>query len=65
MPNAIAICGRPRRYGNTETLLIRTLNRLKAQGITAELITLSGKNTSLSHPFRHAFTVQTFPFFKV
>jgi len=43
MPSAIAICGSPRRYGNTETLLTRTLNRLKDQGITGELITLSGK----------------------
>lgn len=43
MPSAIAICGSPRRYGNTETLLERALNRLKAQDIPGELITLSGK----------------------
>lgn len=43
MPTAIAICGSPRRNGNTETLLTRALDRLKAQGIPGELITLSGK----------------------
>lgn len=43
MPTAVAICGSPRRYGNTETLLQRTLDRLKAQGISGELIPLSGK----------------------
>lgn len=43
MPSAIAICGSPRRYGNTETLLERALNRLKVQGIPGELISLSGK----------------------
>ncbi len=43
MPYALAICGSPRRYGNTETLLQRTLDRLKTQGIPGELITLSGK----------------------
>ncbi|MFT3782594.1 MAG: flavodoxin family protein [Nibricoccus sp.] len=43
MPHAIAICGSPRRQGNTETLLNRALDRLKAQGISGELISLSGK----------------------
>lgn len=43
MPSAIAICGSPRRYGNTETLLQRALDRLKTQGISGELIPLSGK----------------------
>lgn len=43
MPSAIAISGSPRRQGNTETLLQRALDRLKAQGIPGELISLSGK----------------------
>jgi multimeric flavodoxin WrbA len=43
MPTAVAISGSPRRHGNTDTLLIRALDRLKAQGIPSELISLSGK----------------------
>lgn len=38
---AIAICGSPRRNGNTEFLLNRCLTSLKNQGIETELIPLS------------------------
>jgi len=44
MSTALAICGSPRRNGNTETLLRRVLERLGGQGIAGELISLSGKN---------------------
>lgn len=44
MSTALAICGSPRRNGNTETLLRRALDRLSGQGIAGELISLSGKN---------------------
>ena len=43
MPTAIAISGSPRRNGNTETLLRRCLERLAAQGIPGEFVSLSGK----------------------
>ncbi len=43
MPTALAISGSPRRNGNTETLLRRCLDRLAAQGIAGELISLVGK----------------------
>lgn len=38
---ALAICGSPRRAGNTETLLQRCLERLAAEGVTGELIRLA------------------------
>ncbi len=44
MPTALAICGSPRRNGNTETLLRRCLDRLATQGISGELELLAGKN---------------------
>jgi multimeric flavodoxin WrbA len=43
MPTALAICGSPRRNGNTETLLRRCLDRLAGQGIKGELELLAGK----------------------
>lgn len=43
MPTALAICGSPRRNGNTETLLRRCLARLAAQGIPGEVELLAGK----------------------
>ena len=44
MPTALAICGSPRRNGNTETMLRRCLDRLASQGIAGELELLAGKN---------------------
>ena len=44
MSTVLAICGSPRRNGNTETLLCRCLDRLAEQGIGGELVPLSGKN---------------------
>ena len=41
--SAVAISGSPRVNGNTDTLLHRCLDRLAAQGITSEFITLAGK----------------------
>ncbi len=41
---AIAICGSPRKNGNTETMLKIVLERLEKTGIETELIRLSGKN---------------------
>lgn len=41
--HAIAICGSPRKEGNTEILIKECLAALKAKGITVELIRLSGK----------------------
>jgi len=44
MPHScLAICGSPRLDGNTHTLLQRCLDRLAAQGIRGELVTLAGK----------------------
>lgn len=43
MSTALAICGSPRRNGNTEILLSRCLDRLAGQGIGGKLVTLSGK----------------------
>jgi multimeric flavodoxin WrbA len=40
---AIAICGSPRKEGNTEILLQRCLSVLKARGIQTELVRLAGK----------------------
>jgi len=40
---AIALCGSPRKDGNTEYLLNRCLSRLKESDIDTELITLRGK----------------------
>ncbi|MGD0093344.1 MAG: flavodoxin family protein, partial [Planctomycetota bacterium] len=42
--HAIAICGSPRKDGNTEILLKTCLAKLKAHGVSGELIQLSGKN---------------------
>lgn len=44
MSQALAICGSPRRNGNTETLLRRCLDRLSTQGIRGELVSLAGLN---------------------
>ena len=44
MATALAICGSPRRNGNTETLLRRCLDRLAGQGIKGELELLAGKD---------------------
>lgn len=44
MPYALAICGSPRRNGNTETLLRRCLDRLATQGVRGELVSLAGLN---------------------
>lgn len=41
---AIAICGSPRKGGNTEILLKTCLDTLKARGIDIELVQLSGKD---------------------
>jgi multimeric flavodoxin WrbA len=41
---ALAICGSPRKDGNTEILLRACLDKLKAHGIAGELVLLSGKN---------------------
>jgi multimeric flavodoxin WrbA len=41
--HAIAICGSPRKEGNTEILIKECLAALKAKGISVELIRLSGK----------------------
>ncbi|MFT3828710.1 MAG: flavodoxin family protein [Opitutaceae bacterium] len=43
MPTALAICGSPRRNGNTETLLRRCLDRLASQGVKGELELLAGR----------------------
>lgn len=43
MPTAIAISGSPRENGNTDTLLHRCLDRLAAQGIPGEFVSLRGK----------------------
>ena len=40
---AIAICGSPKKKGNTETLLVRCLERLSKEGFDTELICLRGK----------------------
>jgi multimeric flavodoxin WrbA len=40
---AIAICGSPRKDGNTQILLTRCLDHLKSSDIDVELITLQGK----------------------
>ena len=40
---AIAICGSPRKNGNTETLLLRCLKHLKTAGIETEFVTLRDK----------------------
>ena len=40
---AIAICGSPRKQGNTETLLLRCLKNLKAAGIETEFVSLRDK----------------------
>jgi len=40
---AIAICGSPRREGNTETLLRTCLDVLEKEGISTELVRLAGK----------------------
>lgn len=44
MLHALAICGSPRRHGNTETLLRRCLDRLASHGVPGELVTLAGLN---------------------
>jgi len=44
MSTALAICGSPRRNGNTEILLRRCLDRLASQGIKGELELLAGKD---------------------
>jgi multimeric flavodoxin WrbA len=41
--NAIAICGSPRKEGNTEFLLKRCLEGISKQGIKTEFIPLAGK----------------------
>jgi multimeric flavodoxin WrbA len=41
--HAVAICGSPRKNGNTETLLRRCLDGLAAKGITGDLISLRDK----------------------
>jgi len=41
---ALAICGSPRKDGNTEILLRTCLDRLKAHGIAGELVLLGAKN---------------------
>ncbi len=41
--SALAISGSPRVNGNTDTLLHRCLDRLTAQGIACEFVTLAGK----------------------
>ena len=40
---AIAVCGSPRKAGNTEMLLNKCLSKLSAAGIKSELINLRGK----------------------
>ena len=40
---AVAICGSPRKNGNTESLLRRCLEKLDAKGIATEFIPLAGK----------------------
>jgi multimeric flavodoxin WrbA len=40
---AIAVCGSPRKDGNTEVLLRRCLDGLGSRGIEGELVTLRGK----------------------
>jgi len=40
---AVAICGSPRKAGNTEILLNRCLEKLSAAGIETKLISLRGK----------------------
>lgn len=40
---AIAICGSPRKEGNTETLLNKCLVKLSAAGIDSKLVSLRGK----------------------
>jgi multimeric flavodoxin WrbA len=44
MVHALAISGSPRHNGNTETLLRRCLDRLSAQGVRGELVSLAGLN---------------------
>jgi len=41
--NAVAVCGSPRKEGNTEILLRRCLEKLKAGGIHTELVPLADK----------------------
>ena len=41
---AVAICGSPRKSGNTEILLTRCLAGLKSRGLAGRLIPLAGKN---------------------
>jgi multimeric flavodoxin WrbA len=41
--HAIAICGSPRKQGNTETLLQRCLDRLEDRGVPGELVPLRDK----------------------
>lgn len=43
---AVAICGSPRKEGNTEILLTRCLEKLSAAGIDTQLIRLQGKTIS-------------------
>ena len=40
---AVCICGSPRKNGNTELLLSRCASRLEQGGVSAKIITLSGK----------------------
>jgi multimeric flavodoxin WrbA len=40
---AVAICGSPRKEGNTETLLAHCLKQIESEGITTEIVRLSGK----------------------
>jgi multimeric flavodoxin WrbA len=40
---AVAICGSPRKEGNTETLLNKCLEKLSAAGIDSKLLSLRGK----------------------
>jgi multimeric flavodoxin WrbA len=41
---AIAICGSPRKNGNTEILARHTLDAIETEGLTTELISLAGTN---------------------
>ena len=41
--HAVAISGSPRKHGNTETLLARSLDGLAERGVPGELISLRDK----------------------
>lgn len=42
--NVLAICGSPRRNGNTEALTLHALKAIAEEGLETELIPLSGKD---------------------